>query len=266
VIGVPVLVRHHAHHFLTLHLGAERAAHPAIRAGRDDAVLRLAFGDQRVLRESGRRARLYTRAARDALRLHEGDVLARRDARGKAPSLDGERQGALLLIAGAYAARADDALAGIEGKIGVALVLLGGEMVRSFIAVAHFAQADDARHILQLAMAIGGTRQTIQRVIGDIEFHHAATNVGDLLVLGGDFHALRHRRGARRGQALHALYLYEAQPAGAKGIELVRGTQLGNLDLRERGGAHHGSPFRYGDFAAVDREREGFRAKALRGA
>src|SRR5207248_1106078 len=39
VIGVAVLVRHHAHHLLALHLGAKRAADSAVGAGRDDAVL-----------------------------------------------------------------------------------------------------------------------------------------------------------------------------------------------------------------------------------
>src|ERR1700730_2085785 len=33
VIGMPIHVWHHTHHFLALHLGAERAAHAAIGAG-----------------------------------------------------------------------------------------------------------------------------------------------------------------------------------------------------------------------------------------
>src|SRR5262249_5337435 len=36
VIGVPVLVRHHADELLALHLGAEGATHPAIGTGSDD--------------------------------------------------------------------------------------------------------------------------------------------------------------------------------------------------------------------------------------
>src|SRR6266436_3138780 len=39
VIGMTVLVRHHAHHFLALHLGAKRAPYSAVGAGRGDAVL-----------------------------------------------------------------------------------------------------------------------------------------------------------------------------------------------------------------------------------
>ena len=49
VIRVAVLVRHHAHDFLALHFGAERAADAAIGARGDDAVLGLAFRDQRFL-------------------------------------------------------------------------------------------------------------------------------------------------------------------------------------------------------------------------
>ena len=69
VIGVAVHVRHHAHHFLALHLGAERAAHAAIGAGGDDAVLGLTLLDQRLLaraspwgRPARRRRRRRTRS------------------------------------------------------------------------------------------------------------------------------------------------------------------------------------------------------------
>ena len=43
VVRLAVLVRHHADHFVALHLGFERAAHAAIGAGGDDAVLALAL-------------------------------------------------------------------------------------------------------------------------------------------------------------------------------------------------------------------------------
>ena len=111
VIGVAVEVRHHAHDFLALHLGAERAADAAIGAGRGDAVLRLALLDERLLRQRGGRAGLHAGAARHALGVHEGLVLARGHLGVEAASLDGQREGALLLIAGTHAARADDALA-----------------------------------------------------------------------------------------------------------------------------------------------------------
>src|SRR5262249_37666050 len=76
VVRMPVLVRYHAHDFLALHLGPERAADAAIRARRDDAVLGLPFLDETLLAEGCRRARLDAGAARDALRIHECLVLA----------------------------------------------------------------------------------------------------------------------------------------------------------------------------------------------
>jgi hypothetical protein len=50
---------------------------------------------------------------------------ARRDAAVEAPALDGQREGALHFLAGAHAARADDALGRIIGEIGIGLVVFG---------------------------------------------------------------------------------------------------------------------------------------------
>src|SRR5581483_521599 len=63
VIRLTVLVRHHAHDLRALHLGTERAAHPAIRAGGDDCVIRLAFVDDRLFHQRGGRAGLHAGAA-----------------------------------------------------------------------------------------------------------------------------------------------------------------------------------------------------------
>jgi hypothetical protein len=158
----------------------------------------------------------------------------------------------LLLVAGAHAARAHDALARIEGEIRIRLVLRRVEMVRALVAVAHLAQADDARHVLQLAVAVGGAGEAVERMIRDVELHHAAPDVGELLVLRVYFHALRHRRGARGGQPLHAVDLHQAHAAGAEGFQLLGGAELRNLDVGERRGAHHRSSLRNGDLAAVD--------------
>ena len=48
VVGLAVLLRHHAHDFVALHLGLERAADAAVGAGGDDAVLGLAELDDRL--------------------------------------------------------------------------------------------------------------------------------------------------------------------------------------------------------------------------
>ena len=70
-------------------------------------------------------------------------------------------------------------------------LLVSFSPVRWFAAlatVAHFAQSHDARHVLQFAVPVGGTGQAVKGMVGDIEFHHAAANVGNLLVLRGDFY------------------------------------------------------------------------------
>jgi hypothetical protein len=40
--------------------------------------------------------------------------------------------------------------------------------------IAHVAQADGTGHVLQLAIAIGGTGQAVQRVVRDVKLHHPA--------------------------------------------------------------------------------------------
>ena len=165
VVGMAVLVRDHAHHFLALHLCPERAAHAAIGAGGHHAVLGLALGDQAVFREGRGRTGLHAGAAGHALGIHEADVLARRHLRVEAAALNGQRQGALLFVAGPHAARADDALAGIEGEIGIARILRRIQVVGAVVPIAHLAQAHDAGHVLQLAMAVGGAGQAVQGVI-----------------------------------------------------------------------------------------------------
>src|SRR3546814_3141572 len=45
------------------------------------------------------------------------------------------------------------------------------------VAVADVAQADGAGHVLQFAVAIGGTGQAVERMVGDVEFHDAATQL-----------------------------------------------------------------------------------------
>src|SRR5258707_5745269 len=139
VVGMAVHVRHHAYHFLALHLGAERAAHAAVGAGRGDAVLGLTLLDQGFLGKGCGGAGLHAGAAGNALRIHEGYVLARGHRGLETAVLDGQRKGALLLIADAHAAPANDALAGIEGKIRIARVLLDAQVIGSLVAVAHFA-------------------------------------------------------------------------------------------------------------------------------
>ena len=145
MVGVAVLVRHHAHHLGALHLGAERAAHAAVGAGGDDAVLGLAVVDDRLFHQRGGGAGLHAGPARHALGDEEALLPPGGDHRGEAAAVDGERERALHLLARAHAARAHDALGRIEGEVGVGLVLLRRQVVGAVVAVAHFAQAHRRR-------------------------------------------------------------------------------------------------------------------------
>ena len=110
---------------VALHLGLEGAADAAVGAGGDDAVLRLAVLDDGLLHQRRGRAGLHAGAAGDAFGVEEGFDLAGRHGRGEAAAVDGQREGALHFLAGAHAARADDALRRVEGEVRVGLVLLG---------------------------------------------------------------------------------------------------------------------------------------------
>ena len=79
---------------------------------------------------------------------------------------DRQRERALDLLAGAHAARTDDACRGIEGKIGIGGVDWGVEMIGAVAAIAHLAQADDPRLGLELAIAVGAGRQAVERMVG----------------------------------------------------------------------------------------------------
>ena len=166
VVRLAVLVRHHAHHGIALHLGAERAADAAVGAGGVDAAIRNAVLDHGLLDQRRGGAGLHAGAAGDAFGVEEVGA-AGGHLGGEAASVDGQRQGALHFVAGAHAAGADDALGRIEGEVGVRGVGGGIEMARPR-RIAHRAQADIAGDILQFAIAVGGAGEAIQRVVGDV--------------------------------------------------------------------------------------------------
>ena len=108
-----------------------------------------------------------------------------------------------------------------------AVLVAASEVVLAFIAVAHFAQADRAGHVLQFAIAVGGAGQAVQRMVGDVELHDALAELLEPLGLGVHHHARRDRRGAGRGRAGAAFDLDQAQPAGAKGSSMSVAHSLG---------------------------------------
>ena len=122
-IGLAVLVRHHAHDFLAAHFRLEGAADAAIGAGRDHRMLGLADLDDGFFRQRRGRAGLHAGAAGDAFGAEKTFAHAGRDAAVEAAAGDRQREGALHFLAGADAARADDAFRGVVGEVGVGLVL-----------------------------------------------------------------------------------------------------------------------------------------------
>ena len=254
-IGLAVLVGHHANDLVAAHLRLERAADAAIGAGRHHRMLRLADLDDRFFGERRGRARLHAGAARDAFRGEEGFLHAgRHDGPESAPG-DGQREGPLHLLAGAHAARAYDAFRRVVGEIGIGLVLAGIGMLVAGIAIAHVAQADGAGHVLQLAVAVGGTGEAIQGVIGDVEFHHPLAQALEPVGLGTHRHSGRNRRGARGRRAGAPFDLDEAEPARAEGVEHVGGAELRDLRSHLHGRPHDRSPFGHRHGLAVDGQR-----------
>jgi hypothetical protein len=105
-------------------------------------------------------------------------------------------------------------------------------VVLAFVAVAHFAQADHASHVLQFAVAVGRAGEAVERVVGDVQLHHALAQLLQLGRLGAHDHAFFHRRGAGGRIAAPAFDLDQAQAAGAEGFQAVGGAQLGDIDVR----------------------------------
>ena len=175
VVGLAVLPGHHPHHRVALHLRLEGAADAAIGAGGDDGARRRARARRPTspaASRSGRPAR-RRRRTRTPRRGSRRPPCPAETSAVEAAALDRQREGALHLVAGAHAARADDALGRVEGEIGVAVVL---RHERGFASpssprprvvgarrVAHLAQADGAGHVLQLAVAVGRAGQAVER-------------------------------------------------------------------------------------------------------
>src|SRR5262249_16991976 len=121
-IGLAVLPWHHAHQLLAAHLGLEGAPDAAIGASGDHGMLGRANVDDALLVERRSGAGLNAGAAGHALRLEERLLLRRRHHGVEAPAGDGQSESALYLLAGAHAARADDALGRLVGEIWIGCI------------------------------------------------------------------------------------------------------------------------------------------------
>ena len=186
-VGLAILKRHHADQLVAAHLGLEGTADAAVGARCDDGMLGDTDLDDRLLHQRRGRAGLDTGAARDTVRIDKRLVRTGRDAALEAATLDRQGKRALHLFAGADATRAGDALRRVVGEVRIRLVLLHvaevrlathlwGEVVGVDV-VANAAETDDAGLRLQLTVTVGGARQAIERMVGDVQLHHATTNL-----------------------------------------------------------------------------------------
>ena len=236
-VGLARLVGDHAHDRFALHLGLERAADAAIGAGGDDRAVGLAERDDAFLVQRRGRAGLHAGAAGDAFRAEESRP--RRAKRAK--QIRGRRMVSANVPCTSSQARTQREqtmhLEDSKVKYGIGVVGRRLHVVGAVIAVAHLAQADDARLGLQLAIAVGRAGEAIERVIGDVELHHAAPEFCQPRRLRAHHHAVFGRRRAGGGRALAAFDLDEAQPARAEGFERVGGAELWDRLPGQRGGA-----------------------------
>ena len=268
-VGLAIFPRHHANHGVALHFGFEAATHTAVSAGGDQAVLGLAeFNDGFFLQRSGR-ASLDASAAGHAFAVHERLVLTWRHAALKTTSRDGEGEGALGFFASTYTAVAHNAFAGVIGEIGVGLVFLGVAVVGTgglAHAVAHIAQSCDACHVLQLTVAVGAAGQAVQRMVRDVQLHHAFAQVLQLGGLGMHHHASFGGCGARGRKAFATINFHQAQTARTKRLQAVGRAQLGHLNARFDSGTHERGAFGHADVVAVNAQLHSFRRGTGRGA
>ena len=249
----------HADQLIALELRLERTADAAIRAGRLHDAIGLTVLDDGFFDQRRGGARLNARAARYAFGVDERVGRARGDRRVETAAGNGERERSLHLFARAHAARADDALRRIEREVGVRYVLRLIEMIRAGEAVAHVAQSDFARNVLQLAVAVGRARQAIERMIGNVQFEHAFAHPRQRLRLGAHDHAGLDRRRARSRRAFATLNFHEADATRAERGERIGGAQLRNADAGGQRRAQHRRALGRFDVDAVDGETHGAR-------
>jgi hypothetical protein len=137
-------------------------------------------------------------------------------------------------------------------------------VIRAVEAVAHFAQPDDARHVLQFAVAVGGAGQAVERMVGDVQLHHVAAQLLQPVRLRAHLHPGLGGRRARRRIAAPAFDLHQAQPARAERLERIGRAQLRHVDAGFDRGAHHRRAGRHRDRLTVDFERDVGVGMALR--
>src|SRR6185312_2117995 len=156
------------------------------------------------------------------------------DAAFEAAAFHGQRESALHVGAGAYAARADDALRGVVDEIGVRFVphhmvdgemavarrdavpVIGGDMVAALDAVAVLREANQRDHMVELAGPSAGFLAPAERMIGNVKLHDTLAQGIEPVALRMHRHALADRRRTGGGRTVAALDLDQADTAGTE--------------------------------------------------
>ena len=184
-VGFAVLERNHADQLIALQFGLERTSDTAIGTGCNNGPFGRAQFNDGFFNQCPRRASLHTGTAADTIRGQEiVQRTACRHTAVKAAAFDGQGKGTLDLFAGAHTAVAHDTFAGVIIEIRVRAVT--GQIIRIGFArciahlemVCHFGvfwrliaditQTNGAGHVLQFAITICRTSQTIQWMVRDI--------------------------------------------------------------------------------------------------
>jgi len=118
--------------------------------------------------------------------------------------------------------------------------------------ITHVAEADHSGHVLQLAIAIGRAGQAVERVVGDIEFHHARSDAPDPLGLRMDDESIFRRCGARSRCPATPIDVDDAEPAGAEGLDTIGCAELRDFEPGQSGRAHHAGALRHRDLETVN--------------
>ncbi|MGY4486897.1 hypothetical protein ACVWWR_006088 [Bradyrhizobium sp. LM3.2] len=128
-------------------------------------------------------------------------------------------------------------------------------MVLALIAVTHVAQADGTGHVLQLAVAVGAAGEAIERMVGDVELHHALAQLLQPFALGVHDEAGHDGRGAGGRRAGAALDLDDAKAARAERIDHVGRAEFWDLVARIHRSPHDRGALGHRDLVAVDGQR-----------
>src|SRR6516164_547048 len=226
-VGLAVLEGHHSHDFLAVHLGLERAADAAIRTRRHHGAISRSFdllrGEHALFEQRAGRTRLHAGAARHAFRLQKRLAHAGRHDGVEAAAGNRQRESALHLLAGANAARADDAFRRIVDEIRIGIVDARIRMADAIEAITDFLEADFLRGVEQIDVAVLAAVKRVDRMVGDVELHHTLADAVEPLSPSVHYEAGRNRRGAGGWSAAAAIDLDQAQPAGTKRLQHVGG-------------------------------------------